>query len=304
MNRRREPSLLSHLAAWLYAPVRVERLVFLRVFLPLIILGFMSSRLVHADFWIGDQGFSVPNLGGDWRQPIYLPPLPGSWAWLFATVMVLSGLATSAGLLSRASALTFAATLAYAALADRLAAFTVSKLAPVVMIALAFSGADVALSVDRWWRTRKADGHKPHVASLRTSGGALRFFQVLLPTFYCASGLCKAQGHWLERSDLLYTHLHDSYQTGVSLWLANHMPAIGWGLLQHTTLAFETLAPLFFGLAVTRPYALAYGLVMHLMIGVMFGPVIWFSLLMMTLLLGAYGPASVFDRGQDAARAE
>ncbi len=296
MTSRHVPSSLSRAAAWLYQPVRLERLVFLRVLLPWIILGFMSSRLVHADFWVGDQGFSVPNLGGDWRQPIYLPPFPGNWAWVFAAVMVLSGVTTSLGLLTRASALTFAATLAYAALADRLAAFTVSKLSPVLMVALAFSGAGNALSLDRWWRTRLASEARLPVSSLRVSGGGLRFFQILLPTFYCASGLCKAQGHWLERSDLLYTHLHDSYQTAVSLWLANHMPAVGWGLAQHTTLAFETCAPLLFGVAVLRPYALAYGLVMHLLIGLMFGPVIWFSLLMMTLLFGAYGPASVFER--------
>ena len=34
----------------------------------------------------------------------------------------------------------------------------------------------------------------------------------------------------------------------------------------------------------TRPYALVFGLGMHVMIGLMFGPVVWFALLMMTLL--------------------
>jgi len=31
------------------------------------------------------------------------------------------------------------------------------------------------------------------------------------------------------------------------------------------------------------------------MIGMMFGPVAWFSLLMMTLLVGSYAPATLLD---------
>ncbi|MBE7448336.1 MAG: hypothetical protein HS111_05465 [Kofleriaceae bacterium] len=42
----------------------------MRIAVPLAILGFMSSRIVHADHWIGDAGFIVPDLGGDWRQPV------------------------------------------------------------------------------------------------------------------------------------------------------------------------------------------------------------------------------------------
>jgi hypothetical protein len=56
------------------------------------------------------------------------------------------------------------------------------------------------------------------------------------------------------------------------------------------TLAFEALAPLWFALQRTRPYALAWGLAMHAMIGLMFGPVIWFSLLMASLLVACFGP--------------
>jgi hypothetical protein len=60
--------------------------------------------------------------------------------------------------------------------------------------------------------------------------------------------------------------------------------------MQASVLAFEALAPLWFGLRWTRPVALLFGLGMHLMIGVMFGPVVWFALLMMTLLVGCFLP--------------
>jgi hypothetical protein len=271
---------------WLYGPQPIERLVLLRVLLPLAILGFMSSRLIHADYWLGDVGYSVPNLGGgDWRQPVYIAPLPVPLAWGLAGLLVVSGLASALGLFTRVSLSVFAQCLAYVALADRLSAFTVSKLAPVLVLALAFSAAGARYSLDAL-RTR-ARGQPPPT---HTSGGVIRFFQLFLPVFYCASGVCKAQGEWLERWDVLWTHLHDTYQTAVTVGLANLLPGWSWSLFQGTTLAFEALAPLWFGLRQTRPLALVYGLGMHAFIGLMFGPVIWFSLLMMALLLSAYLP--------------
>jgi hypothetical protein len=65
--------------------------------------------------------------------------------------------------------------------------------------------------------------------------------------------------------------------------------------MQATTLAFEFGAPLWFGLKWTRPYAFIYGLTMHALIGMMFGPVAWFGLLMMGLLVAAYAPATLLD---------
>ena len=44
------------------------------------------------------------------------------------------------------------------------------------------------------------------------------------------------------------------------------------------------------GLFTTSSYAVAFGLGMHTMIGLCFGPVVWFALLMMTLLVGGWLP--------------
>ena len=279
---------------WLYGPQPIERLVLWRVGVPLAVLGFMSSRLVHADHWVGDAGFCLPDLGGDWRQPLYLPPLSSTGAWLLAALLVAAGLATLLGFGTSWAAATFAATLAYVALADRLESFTVTKLSPVLALTLCFSAAGTRHGIDAWQRRRHLPGEP---VPTHAPGGPVRFVQVLLPTFYCASGICKAKGDWLERSDVLWTHLHDSYQTLLSRWLANHLPSGSWALMQATTLAFELGAPLWFSVRRTRGPALAYGVAMHLLIGTMFGPVIWFSLLMITLLSGAYLPATWLQRG-------
>jgi hypothetical protein len=273
-------------------PQPIARLVFVRVFAPLAILGFMSSRILHADDWLSVAGFHVPD-AVDWRQPISLPALPVWAAWSVGAALAITGLATAAGLVTRWSSAAFAALLAYVALADRLAAFTVSKIAPVIVLALCLSPSGARASVDAWRRRRRDPSA---VLPDQVSGGCVVFFQVFLPVFYCSSGIAKAQGDWVHHPYVLWTHLHDSYQTWVSWVLANYLPTPLWGLFQRTVLVFECVAPLWFALPWTRPFALAFGLGMHLMIGLMFGPVIWFSLLMMTLLAASYAPARWLSR--------
>src|SRR5262249_18362981 len=90
---------------WLDQPQPIERLAFVRIVLPLIILGFLSSRLVHADHWLSPVGFRVPDLGGhDWRQPLYLPPVSPLAAWVIAVVTTIAGLLLAAGLFTRPAA--------------------------------------------------------------------------------------------------------------------------------------------------------------------------------------------------------
>jgi uncharacterized membrane protein YphA (DoxX/SURF4 family) len=277
-------SVVGRISAFIEAPMPVLRLEIIRIFAPLAVLGFMSQRLLHADEWIGDAGFRVPDLGGDFRQPLWIPPLPSTAAWVVAATMLVTGLLCAAGVRTRITALAFAATLAFVALSDRLAAFTVSKISPVIMIAVAVGPAGSRLGVDAWMRLRRGQSPAPAVQPL----GSVRFVQLMLSMFYCASGVAKGAADWVLVPGVLWTHMHDSYQTAVAFFLSSAMPSWVWTPLQAAVLVFEALAPLWFGLRRTRPFALLFGLGMHLMIGLMFGPVIWFALLMMTLLVGSF----------------
>ena len=282
---------------WIYNPQPIARLEIIRIACPLAVLGFLSGRIVHAEDWLSSNGFHAPYMAGDWRQALPFSPVLPPWAaWLVVAAVVVSGLALAAGAWTRRSACVFAALTTFTALADRSAAMTVAKLAPVIAIALAASPAGARWSVDAWRRARREPGWTPPT---RVAGGAVRFFQVLLPVFYFSSGIAKsglghgkAHGEWLDHSLVLWTQLHDSYQTWVSWFLANHVPAIGWTVLQWITLVFEIGAPLWFSIKWTRPIALAWAISMHFMIGIMFGPVLWFGLLMIGLLVGAYAPVA------------
>ncbi len=286
-------TVVAALHEQVFAPQPIERLVVIRVVAPLAILGFLASRLVHADDWLSTAGFHPPAIAGDWRQPLELAPMLPSTAWLVAVSLIAAGLATSVGFVTRWAAGLFAALLAYTTLADRLEAFTVSKLGTVIALALALAPSGARYSIDAWWRHR-ASPARP--APTVCSGGNVRFFQLLIPIFYFSSGVCKATGDWLVDPYVLWSHLHDSYQTSVSLVVANHAPAWSWTVLQATTLAFEVGAPLWFGWRRTRPFALAYGIAMHVMIGLMFGPVRWFALLMIALLVASYAPIAWLRR--------
>jgi hypothetical protein len=278
--------MLRRILAWFDEPTPVLRIEIVRICAPLAILGFTSGRLAHADEWIGDAGFRVPDLGGDWRQPLYIPALPSWAAWSVAAAMVVSGLACCLGVKTRASALVFASTLVFVALSDRLETYTVTKLSPAVMLAVALSPAGARLGAEAYFR-RKKTGKRPK--KYRTSG-SVRFLQLLVVVMYSASGIAKARADWLKVPLVLWSHLHDSYQTPIAFALASVLPAWTWTLFQGMVLAFELFAPLWFGLPRTRTWALCFGLSMHTMIGLMFGPVRWLALLMMTLLTAGYLP--------------
>ncbi len=272
--------------AWLRAPQPIERLALARILLPLVLLAFQSSRIVHADEWLSAAGFRVPDLGGDWRQPLYIPPVPVGVAWAVGVAMVVSGLAVAVGLFTRPAAAIFATLLAYVALADRLEAFTVSKLGPMLALALCLTPSGARYSADAWLRRRKYPGEP---LPTHVSGGVIRFFQVFLAAMYSGAGIAKLRGDWLG-GDVLWSHLHDNYQTIVSWALGRAVPAWGWQALQYLSLTFEVLAPIWFALRWTRPIAVVAALSMHALIGLMFGPVIWFALLMSTLLVACYLP--------------
>jgi hypothetical protein len=284
--------LLDDAIQRLFAPQPIVRLAVLRIGIAVALLVFVATRVIYPDDWLSSDGFRIPPLDGDYHQVVYLSPLSPFTARVFCALVVVAGLATAAGFYTRWSAALLAVLLGYAAISDRGAAFTVLKIGPVLLVALALSPAGEVWSVDAWRRKRRDASYVPPAL---VSGGCVRFFQIFLAVFYLASGIAKARGDWVHNPYVLWSHLHDSYQTPVSWFFANHLPSFAWSVMQYSTLAFELGAPLWFVLPWTRTVAAAYGVAMHALIGMMFGPLAGFSLLMMTLLVGSFAPATLLD---------
>ena len=76
---------------------------------------------------------------------------------------------------------------------------------------------------------------------------------------YSASGIAKVRGDWLKDPLVLWSHVHDSYQTAISFALASVLPGWSWTALQAMVLAFEVFAPVWFGLSRTRTAAFVFG---------------------------------------------
>lgn len=274
--------LLEKLWRRFAAPQPIVRLELIRILVPLAVLGFLSSRMLHVDDWLGVSGFHVPDLGrANARQPFYVAPLSAEAARVLVGLLIASGLGLAAGALTRVSGALFTVSLLYADLVDRLSEFTVSKLGVVLALVLTLSPAGARLSVDNLRRRGR---------ETLVSAGYVRAFQLLIVCFYLASGIAKYNGDW-PMGPVIWSQIHDSYQTPVAVFLGATLPAWAWIALQLCTLVYEAGAPVWFFVPWTRPVALAFGLTMHLMIGLMFGPLIWFSLLMMSLLVGGFAPA-------------
>jgi len=292
-------SLIARIEYWLDEPQHVLRAETLRVLAPLVVLGFMSARLAHVGDWIGDEGFRVPDLGGDWTQPLYVPALPSWAADAVGAAMVVSALLVVVGFKTKPSALVFASICAFVALSDRLAAYSVSKLAPTITLAIFASTAGARVSIDalrKRPRKKKKKKAKPALEKDFLPCAAIRFIQVLPVVIYSASGVAKMRGDWLKEPLVLWSQIHGNYQTWLAFALASSLPAWTWTAMQATVLAFEVGAPLWFSWRRTRPYAVIYGLTMHVMIALLFAPVTWFSLLMITMLVVGYAPDRVFER--------
>ncbi len=270
-------------------PQPIERLELLRMLLPLAILAFLSQRLAHADEWLSTAGFQVPDLGhDDYRQPLYLPPLPVWIAWTFALGLVTSGVALAAGFMTRVANAVFAGLLCWCTLADRLEAFTVTKFGTALMFMLLFTPAGSRYGLDARRRGGEPPTHAPP--------GAVQIFQLALVVLYCSSGVAKSRGDWLHSTRVIWSQLHDSYQTAFTYFLATTVPGWLWAVFQTVTLIYECGAPLWYALPWTRPVAMIIGLGMHAAIGVMFGPVVWFSCLMVSLILGGFAPVAWIRR--------
>jgi hypothetical protein len=287
----REPWWARAEAAWnrfWFDPQPAHRIALFRIFAPLAILGLMSSRIWNWQEFLTHAGFHVPEFQtATPDQPIYFAPIGVDTAFVITLLLVASGLAVSLGWHTRIANVIFAALLAYVSLFDRLCAVSVNKLGTTVMVALCFCQSGAVYSLDARRRRRTERNYKP---TTEIPGGPIRFLMVQLAVMYCASGLCKAganpaePGDWLKSGYVLWSQIHGHYQTVVSYWVGRLLPQHAWPVLQALVLTYELGAPLLLVWRRSRNATIGFGFAMHLMVGLMFRRIIYFSLLMMSLL--------------------
>nr|WP_255216105.1 HTTM domain-containing protein [Pseudenhygromyxa sp. WMMC2535] len=170
--------------------------------------------------------------------------------------------------------------LLYVTAADRLAAFSMNKIALAayaVLLLAPWASADAGVGSEpegRGERAREAAGEQLELRSR----WPIRILQITLILQYLGAGICKLRGDWLESGQVLSLQVQGVFMTDLAAWMVRALPTWIWAGLQHGALAFELAAPLLFASRRLRPLAFVWGVAMHLAIGLMMYRVGFFSL--------------------------
>lgn len=257
---------------WAMGPCSALRLVVFRRLLALTLLVYTLAWVDDAEEWLSEEGFHVSPAASDGLQ-VPLPLLPVDLVPVFAFVYVASLSLIVLDWWPRVGTWLAFFGLAYATFADRLAAFSMNKIALVAW---------AVLIATPWMATKRGENTDdvPQIAS----AWPLRILQATLILQYFGAGLCKLRGAWLEHDDVLFLQVQSIYMTDLAAWAVRELPMPIWAAMQHGALAFELLAPLLFCVVRLRPIAFAWGLAMHLAIGLLMYQVGYFS----AFVLGFY----------------
>lgn len=254
---------IDRVLAWALGPISTVRLAAYRSALALVFIIYTLTWALDAGEWLTPLGYHLsPQASAGLQLPV---PLLGPLTLVpFLVLYVGSMAAIVLNWHARACSLVVLVGLLYVTAADRLAAFSMNKLALVAWLILLLAP---------WPRARDSTA-EPQLRS----AWPLRVLQGTLLLQYFGAGVCKLRGGWLDNPRALWLQVQDVYLTELAAWMIRELPIWAWSLMQHGALAFELLAPLLFCVRRLRPLAFAWGLGMHLMIGLTMHRVGLFSL--------------------------
>ena len=260
------PEPVERAVTWALGPIPTIRLESFRWTLTLALLVYTLAWSMHASEWLTHAGYHVSPAASRGLQ-IPVPLLSETALPVFLVAYIGSMVAILLNLRPRLFAYVVFAGLLYVTAADRLAAFSMNKLALVSWLVLLLAP----------WPSAAADpGAADQPAELR-SAWPLRILQGTLLLQYFGAGVCKLRGDWTHSSKALWLQVQDVYMNDLSAWMVRELPIGLWAVLQHASLAFELLAPILFCVRRLRPIAFGFGLAMHLGIALMMHRVGFFS---------------------------
>jgi len=240
-----------------YGPVPAIRLAAFRQGLLFMLAIYMLARWMHAEEWLTAAGFH-PSPRADRVSAPQLPLLPPALLPVLGVGLFGAIVLAIVGWLRRPATILALLLVVYVTLVDPISAFTLNRLFILSLLVLALAPAPAADDTMPAW--------------------PVRVLQLTLLTHYATSGICKSlRGDWLTSNDVLWAQLQSVYMTDAAALFVRVTPTWAMTLLQHAALGFELLAPLLIGVRRLRPFGLAIGVVMHIMIAVMMVQLFYFS---------------------------
>jgi hypothetical protein len=266
-----EAAPLARALRWALGPVSSVRLAAFRLASAFALMVYTLTWALDAREWLTPAGY---HMSVEVSRGLQLPvPLLGSASVVvFLVVYVGAMVAIVLDWRPRAASVVVLLGLIYVTFADRLAAFSMNKLAIVAWLVLVLAP----------WPGPRAEDEPDDGDSQLRSAWPLRILQGTLLLQYLGAGICKLRGDWPGNPQALWLQVQDVYMTQLAAWMVRELPMWVWAGLQHGALAFELLAPILFCVRRLRPLAFVWGLGMHLMIGLTMHRVGLFSLSVVT----------------------
>ena len=270
---------MNRVMDWAMAPCSGLRLKAFRWALTLALLIYTVAWALDAHEWLSAAGYHIsPAASHGFARA--LPLLPGFLVPVFLLLYLGSMVAVLFDVRARLCSWLVFAGLIYATMVDRLAAFSMNKIALVAWAVLLLAP---WLETEPTKPTEPTESTEPRREALRpeprlASIWPIRVLQVTLMLQYLGAGICKLRGDWADSSRALWLQVQGPFMTDFAAWMVRTMPTWIWAPLQHGALAFELAAPLLFAVVRLRPVAFVWGLAMHLAIAAMMYRVGFFSL--------------------------
>ncbi len=301
-----------------FTPADAYPLAMVRIGTGLLLAWSAFVWLLDAEAFFGPAGWLPAH--EVWR----MNDQPWQWSWYFATsssavrlslgiVTMIAGVTLAIGLATRLSAVVAFAGLVSAANRAPLNVFGLDDTLGMLLISLVIGPAGACLSVDRWLKGRLLAGSGQHHRSMPGQGRggesveavsvsanlALRLLQCHLCVVYFFSGAGKLLGaSWWEGMAIWGAAANGQYRTMDLTWMAERPLLIN--AITLTTLFWEVAYAAIVWPRLTRPYAIAMGIAVHLGIGLAMG-MIEFGLAMIVANL-AFVPAETWRRWTGAGK--
>jgi hypothetical protein len=205
------------------------------------------TRLPHATELYSDEGFHLGTLAHTAPSPVV--------ATAAVALCALASIALALGYRTRLAAVTALALWSWLYGIDQLNERALHSLILVVLALLALSGAGDDLSLDA--RRRGAPAETVSVTPLRV-------LQLHFAQMYFFAGVVKILSPGWATGDVLAASLSSRWATDTGLWVAGHMPAVGWRALALATIVYELVGPWLLFVRWARPWVIAVGLTFHL----------------------------------------
>jgi len=240
--------------------------------------------------WLPPESVAVVQQGTyAWSYLWWIEDSPALlWTAHLAALLVFAML--TVGLFTRvASILALVAALAYV---ERLpgALFGLDQINAMLAMYLAVGPSGDAFSVDRWLKSRKAQG-PPAVRRSWTANLAIRLIQIHMCIIYLFAGMAKLTGlAWWDGTALWMAFGNMEYQSMDMTWLANYPILIN--LMSHVTVFWELSYSALVWPRLTRPVVLLLAIPLHLGIAICLG-MITFGLVMLVGNMAFLPPAFV-----------